>query len=162
MTQESQEIYSLIIPMRGKTLLLPNKALAEIAPFIDSEPPPAGHQPWHLGFLNWRGSRLPVISYERLYDETFPPLERRLKMVAIINTQLGIKETPYFGIGVEGIPRLGLVTRDSIEHKDPENIDNLHPVIAAEVIYKNREMLIPDVKELEKLIQNLTEEATLN
>ena len=153
MNEESQEIYSLIIPMRGKTILIPNKALAEIAPFIDSEPAPENHQAWHLGFLNWRRTRLPVISFERVYDETFPPLDRRLKMVAIINTQLGIIETPYFGIGVEGIPRLGLVTRDSIAHRDPENTDNLHPSIAADVIYKNREMLIPDVKVLEKLIQ---------
>ena len=153
MTEEPQEIYSLIIPMRGKTLLIPNKALAEIAPFIDSEPASDDHQPWHLGFLNWRGSRLPVISYERIYDEKFPPLERRLKMVAIINTQLGLKETPYFGIAVEGIPRLGLVKRDNIKHRDPENIDKLHPVIVADVIYNNREMLIPDVIELEKLIQ---------
>ena len=153
MSEESQEIYSLIIPMRGKTILIPNKALAEIVPFIDSEPPPEDHQPWHLGYLNWRGGRLPVISFERIYDEKFPPLERRLKMVAIINTQLGIKDTPFFGIGVEGIPRLGLISRDSIKHRDPDNIDKIHPSIAADVIFNNREMLIPDVKTLEKIIQ---------
>ena len=153
MTEQSQEIYSLIIPMRGNSILIPNKALVEIAPFIDSEPPPDDHKAWHLGFLNWRGSRLPVISFESVYDENFPPLDRRLKMVAIINTQLGLKEMPYFGIGVEGIPRLGLITREDIEHKDPENIDKLHPVITADIIYKQREMLIPDVMELEKLIQ---------
>ena len=154
MTEEKQEIYSLIIPMRGKTLLIPNKALAEIAPFIDSEPSAEEHPSWLLGFLNWRGSRLPVISYERIYDENFPPLDRRLKMVAIINTQLGLIQTPYFGIAVEGIPRLGLVKRDIIKHRDPENIDKMHPVIAADVVYNNREMLIPDVIELEKLIQD--------
>ncbi len=153
MTEEKQEIYSLIIPMRGKTILIPNKALAEIAPFIDSEPAPEGHQPWHLGYLNWRGSRLPVISYERIYDENFPPRERRLKMIAIINTQLGLKEMPHFGIAVEGIPRLGLVNRENIEHRDPDNIESLQAVISADVIYNKREMLIPDVKELEKLIQ---------
>ncbi len=153
MTEEKQEIYSLIIPMRGKTILIPNKALAEIAPFIDSEPAPEDHQPWHLGYLNWRGTRLPVISYERIYDENFPPSERRLKMIAIINTQLGLKESPYFGIAVEGIPRLGLVNRENIEHRDPDNIDNLPAVVSADVIYNKREMLIPDVKELEKLIQ---------
>jgi len=86
-------------------------------------------------------------------DEKFPPLERRLKMVAIINTQLGLKERPYIGIGVEGIPRLGLVTRDNIGHRDPDNIDKLPAIITADVIYNKREMLIPDIKELEKLIQ---------
>jgi chemosensory pili system protein ChpC len=153
MTEEKQEIYSLIIPMRGKTILIPNKALAEIAPFIDSEQAPEDHQPWHLGYLNWRGSRLPVISYERMYDENFPPLDRRLKMVAIINTQLGLKDTPYFGIAVKGIPRLGLVNKANIEHRDPDGIDSLPAVVAADVVYNKREMLIPDVKELEKLIQ---------
>ncbi len=153
MTKKPQEIYSLIIPMRGKTILIPNKALAEIVPFIDSEPAPVNHEPWHVGYLNWRGNRLPVVSYEHIYDKKFPPLERRIKMVAIINTQLGLKDSPYVGISVEGIPRLGLVSKDNIEHRDPENIKKLSAVIAADIIYKNREMLIPDVKELEKLIQ---------
>jgi len=152
MADKNQEIYSLIIPMKGKTILIPNKALAEIVPFIDSEPAPADHQPWHVGFLNWRSNRLPVVSYEHVYDETFPPMERRIKMVAIINTQLGLKDRPYFGISVEGIPRLGLVSKDSIGHRDPDNIDSLPTVVAADVIYKNKEMLIPDVMELEKLI----------
>ena len=153
MSEESQEIYSLIIPMRGKTILIPNNALAEIVPFIDSEPPPKEHQPWHFGYLNWRGSRLPVISYEHIYDEDFPQLDRRLKMVAILNTQLGLKDTPYFGIGVKGIPRLGLITKDSIKHRDPDNTETLHSSISADVLFKDREMVIPDVKVLEKLIQ---------
>ncbi len=153
MAEKNQEIYSLIVPMKGKSILIPNKALAEIVPFIDSEPAPADHQPWHLGFLNWRSNRLPVISYEHVYDETFPPMERRVKMVAIINTQMGLKDRPYFGISVEGIPRLGLVSKEAIEHRDPKIIKKLPSVIAADVIYKNKEMLIPDVMELEKLIQ---------
>ncbi len=152
MAEQNQEIYCLIVPMKGKPILIPNKALAEIVPFIDSEPAPADHQPWHLGFLNWRSNRLPVISYEHVYDETFPPMERRAKMVAIINTQMGLKDSPYFGISVEGIPRLGLVSKEAIEHRDPKIIENLLSVIAADVIYKNKEMLIPDVMELEKLI----------
>jgi chemosensory pili system protein ChpC len=153
MSEENQEIYSLIVPMRGKTMLIPNKALAEIVPFIDSELPPDDHKSWHIGYLNWRGSRLPVISFEHIYDEEFPPLDRRLKMVAIINTQLGLKETPYFGIGVKGIPRLGLVTKDSIEHRTPDSIEDLDDSITADVIYNGREMLIPDVKFIEKLIK---------
>ncbi len=156
MTEQSQEIYSLIIPMRGKTILIPSKALAEIVPFIDSEPAPDNHEPWHLGFLHWRGTKMPVISYEQILDKDFPPLERRLKMVAIINTQLGQKDAPYFGIGVEGIPRLGLVTEESIEHCDTDNVDDLHPTIAADVKFNGREMILPNIIELEKLIQEHT------
>ncbi len=154
MAEEKQEIYSLIIPMKGKTIMIPNKALAEIVPFIDSEPPPANHKPWHVGYLHWRGNLMPVISFEHIYDNEFPPLERRIKMVAIINTQMGLKQRPFIGISVEGIPRLGLVNRETIEHRDPDSIDQLPAVIAADIIYKNREMLIPDVKALEKLIDN--------
>ncbi len=154
MSNNVQEIYSLIIPMKGKKLLIPNNALAEIVPYIDSEPAPANHEPWHIGYLNWRGNRLPVLSYEHIFEKELPPMERRIKMVAIINTQLGLREDPFFGISVEGIPRLGLVNRESIDHRDPDNIEQLHAVIAADILYKNSEMLIPDVKELEKLIQS--------
>lgn len=152
MSEESQEIYSLIVPMRGKTMLIPHKALAEIAPFIDSELPPEGHESWHLGYLNWRGVRLPVVSFENIYDEDFPLPERRLKMIAIINTQLGLKDRPYIGIAVEGIPRLGMVKKDNISHRDPDGTEAIHPSITADVIFNDREMLIPDIINIEKLI----------
>jgi chemosensory pili system protein ChpC len=153
MSENQQEIFSLIIPMRAKSVLLPNKAVAEIVPYIDSESAPEGHMPWHIGFLNWRGERLPVVSFEKLYDESFPPLDRRLKMVAIINTQLGLKEMPHIGIGVEGIPRLGRVTPEFIEENPESNEPDPQNVIASKVLFNNREMLIPDIKELEKIIQ---------
>jgi len=153
MSEESKEIYSLIIPMRGTTILIPSKALAEIVPFIDSEPAPKDSPQWLLGSLHWRNLKIPVISYEQIIDEDFPPLERRLKMVAIINTQIGNKEMPYLGIGVEGIPRLGLVNEETIEHREPENIENLHPTIAADVIFNGREMYLPNIVELEKILE---------
>jgi len=153
MSEESKEIYSLIIPMRGTTILIPSKALAEIVPFIDSEPAPKDSPQWFLGSLHWRGLKIPVISYEQMVDENFPPLDRRLKMVAIINTQIGNKDMPYLGIGVEGIPRLGLVNEESIEHSDPKSAEKLHPTIAADVIFNSREMYLPNIVEIEKTLQ---------
>ena len=155
---ESEDIYCLIVPMRDKPILIPNKALAEIVPYIDSEPPPEEHERWHIGFLHWRGMLLPVVSFEKIYNPDYPAADRRQKMVAILHTQLGLKQRPYFALAVEGIPRLAPVSRDSVEHLDEssETISELHESILANVKYRERDLLIPDIKTVEWLIdQNI-------
>ena len=148
---ESEEIYCLIVPMRDKPILIPNKALAEIVPYIDSEPPPENHEPWHIGYLHWRGMLLPVVSFEHFAKPDYPRSERRQKMVAILHTKLGLKQMPYFGIAVEGIHRLAPVNIDSVSHIDEsaDVIDSLHESILANVLYRERELLIPDIKTVE-------------
>ena len=152
---KGDEIYCLIVPMRDKPILIPNKALAEIVPYIDSEPPPADHEPWHIGYLHWRGMLLPVVSYEHIYNPDFPTSDRRQKMVAILHTQLGLKQMPYFALAVEGIPRLAPVNKETIEHQDEsvEVIEALHESILANVTYRERELIIPDVKKIEWMIE---------
>ena len=153
MADNEEDIYCLIVPMLQKPMLIPNQALAEIVPYIDSEPAPDDHEPWHIGFLHWRGMLLPVISYEDIYsDKRHYHAEQRVKMVAILHTQLGLKNMPYFGVAVQGIPRLAPVARDSVEHLDESAIAELHESILARVTYRERELLIPDVKHIEWLI----------
>ena len=152
---ETEDIYCLIVPMRDKPILIPNKALAEIVPYIDSEPPPEDHQPWHIGYLHWRGMLLPVVSFEHIYNPDYPQPDRRQKMVAILHTQLGLKQMPYFALAVEGIPRLAPVNKESVEHLDDsaEAIEALHESILANVKYRERDLLIPDIKTVEWLIE---------
>ena len=62
---------------------------------------------------------------------------------------------PYFGIAVEGIPRLAPVSKDSIAHQDDseEAIESLPESILANVVYRERELIIPDIKNVEWLIE---------
>lgn len=153
MADTEEDIYCLIVPMRDTPILIPNKALAEIVPYIDSEPAPDDHEPWHIGYLHWRSMLLPVVSYEKIYNPDFPPAGRRQKMVAILHTQLGLKQMPYFGIAVEGIPRLAPVDRKSIKHKNKKEISNLPESILAQVEYRDRDLIIPDIKTVEWMIE---------
>lgn len=152
MADKEEDIYCLIVPMVHKPMLIPNKALAEIVPYIDSEPAPDGHEPWHIGYLHWRGMLLPVVSYEEIYGHELSEDQKRVKMVAILHTQLGLKNMPYFGVAVQGIPRLAPVSRESIEHLDEDAIEGLPESILANVNYRERELIIPDVKHVEWLI----------
>jgi len=152
MADNEEDIYCLIVPMLQQPMLIPNQALAEIVPYIDSEPPPEGHESWHIGYLHWRGMLLPVVSYEDIYTDNKTKSHDRVKMVAILHTQLGLKNMPYFGIAVQGIPRLAPVSRDSVAHQDESEIEHLHESILAKVTYRERELLLPDVKHIEWLI----------
>ena len=104
---------------------------------------------------HWRGMLLPVVSFEHIYNPDYPQPDRRQKMVAILHTQLGLKQMPYFALAVEGIPRLAPVNKESVEHLDDsaEAIEALHESILANVKYRERDLLIPDIKTVEWLIE---------
>lgn len=107
------EVPSLMVPLVGRPLLVPNLAVAEIVPF---EAPvfAAGKPSWFLGHMPWRGVNIPVISVTRLRgeDEEIPPDAR----IAVFN---GVGGTlPFYGVITHGIPRLVRVRAQDIESTD--------------------------------------------
>jgi chemosensory pili system protein ChpC len=58
-------IQSIIVPTAGDSLLVPSTSVAEVAG-VTSISPVAGAPAFVLGVANWRGIRLPVLSWEVL------------------------------------------------------------------------------------------------
>ena len=63
MANTPEQIASLLIPMIGKPLLVPNVAVAEIVGWEQPEKA-EGSPDWLLGEVEWRGVTLPVVSLE--------------------------------------------------------------------------------------------------
>ena len=73
-TKES--LACLLIPIQGGRMVLPNVTVAELIPFQSPEPAPNA-QEWLLGTLEWRGTMIPVISFEEFSGAKKRPISSR-------------------------------------------------------------------------------------
>lgn len=97
------EIASLLIPMLGRPMLLPNVAVAEIAPWEDPEPV-NGKPSWYVGTYAWRGTDIPLLSLELMNDPDYEDATQG-RRVAVLNG-VGKSKEKFYAIVVQGIPRL--------------------------------------------------------
>ncbi|MCP5163255.1 MAG: chemotaxis protein CheW [Hahellaceae bacterium] len=110
---------SLYLPVIGKNLVLPNVTVAEI---VDYQKPEAesGAPDWFLGNIQWRGVKLPVISYDRLNGETEAGMPT-LRRLAVINTiSESHAQLPFFGVVTQGIPRQVKIESEMIKEIESE------------------------------------------
>jgi chemosensory pili system protein ChpC len=134
------QIATLLIPVGGKQLVLPNVAVAEIIPYID--PVPEDDVPtWYLGRFIWRNIQVPLVSFEAINDEPFVgrPQNRR---IAILNNVIGDSTLPFCGILTEGLPRLMRLLPDEIAN-DEEAI--VGPAEIGRVLVNGERASIPNV-----------------
>jgi len=146
---ETQEVYSLMIPTVNSSLLLPNVNVAEIVPFSNVRlyEPDAKRPAWYLGHLEWRGQEIPLVSLDVIRGEQDPQANKRSR-VAVTHTLNMNRELPYIAIVVQGIPRLSHVTPDNVKPLD-------EPVSEAEhmrVQVDNVTASIPNLDQLEQMI----------
>ncbi|GGY82589.1 chemotaxis protein [Cellvibrio zantedeschiae] len=140
-----QEVASLLIPLQGHTILLPNVTVAEIIP---SSPVQAiENSPlWYLGNFQWRELTVPLLSLEALNGEAVPSIHSRARF-AVLNTTGLHDDLPFIAILTQGLPRLARVSEDEISaREDSENrrYDLMHVSWAGEYT------LIPNVTAIEQ------------
>ncbi|RYY02740.1 MAG: chemotaxis protein CheW [Gammaproteobacteria bacterium] len=140
-----QEVASLLIPLQGQSILLPNVTVAEIIP---SSPVQAiENSPlWYLGNFQWRELTVPLLSLEALNGEAVPVIHSRARF-AVLNTTGLNSDLPFMALLTQGLPRLARVSEDEIsEREDAENrrYDLMHVSWAGEYT------LIPDITAIEQ------------
>ena len=134
------QIATLLIPVGGKQLVLPNVAVAEIIPFID--PIPEDDVPtWYLGRFTWRNTQVPLVSFEAINDEPFAGRSQN-RRIAILNNVIGDPTLPFCGILTEGLPRLMRLLPDEIAN-DAESI--VGPAEIGRVFVNGERASIPNV-----------------
>ena len=139
-TAGRSELATLLIPVNGKQLVLPNVTVAEIIPF--SEPEPADDLPnWFLGFFPWRTIRVPLVNFEAINDEPFAG-STRSRRIAVLNGLTGDPRLPFCGLVTQGVPRLMRIMPDEIA-TDEEAI--VGPAEVCRVLVSGERAAIPDV-----------------
>lgn len=145
MAAKPNQVASLIIPIQGRNLLIPNSCLAEIVPYTTTQTH-EGAPEWVVGDVLWRDLTLPCISYEKLIGELDEIPQG--KRIAIFNTLTEAYEKRFYGLTISGIPRLVRVIEAEIV--EDEAIQNAFEKMRVQV---NGEVcIIPNLEAMEKLL----------
>ncbi len=149
MSNEGDELYSLLVPLADERLIVPRACVAEVIRYAEpgSEP---GSPNWMLGMIDWTGRQLPVVSFEAMLGKDLPAPSGRSRIVVFHagNDQL---KTAYFGVLTQGFPQLVRVNRDVLKLDSTEGWPEAAPVFCR-VKMINEFPLIPDLDRLEAML----------
>jgi chemosensory pili system protein ChpC len=98
-SSETEELYSLLIPLSEDRLIVPRACVAHA---------------WMMGSVNWNGRSLPVASFEGALGKDVPVTTGRTRIV-VFNATTGQLKTGYFGVLTQGFPQLVRVNEDVLQ-----------------------------------------------
>ena len=102
MAATQAEINSLIIPLSGQKMVVPQTGLAEVisrSPATELE----GGAAWLRGTINWRGQQIPVVSLEQMCGREAPEITKDSRYVVLYAIER-IPGLSYYAVEVSGIP----------------------------------------------------------
>lgn len=146
LTSVQDSIRTLIIPMQGRNLLLPNVAVAEVVPYM--RPRPVDDAPeWLLGTISWRGLNIPLVSYDGLYGTDSAGGIGQAR-IAVLNTVRQDSRLPFYALVTAGIPQLKRVNADQLQETPAE----LSTGALSQVQVGDVQAVIPDLEALESAV----------
>jgi chemosensory pili system protein ChpC len=151
-TAIAKEMDCAVIPIHQTSLLVPNVCIAEITPWRRLRPKPDTPS-WHLGTLAWRGTQVPVVSYEILNDApelVLPPNEPGACLI-IMNRSRPATELTFYGLAAQGLPRLLHVADDELAQQGAAQ----HSAEAYRVHLGTEDAIVPKLSMVEGLIVEL-------
>jgi chemosensory pili system protein ChpC len=148
-SDETQELYSLLVPLSGDRLIVPRACVVEVVRFskLNTE---AGAHDWMLGTVNWNGRELPVASFEGALGKEVPAATGRTRIV-VFYAITGHLKSGYFGVLTQGFPQLVRVNKDVLQLSETKGWPESAPVLCR-VKMINEFPLIPDLERLENML----------
>lgn len=143
------QIKCLALKINEDEILLPKAAVAEIVP-IKNIINVANKPGWMLGYLDWRGNSVPLISFEAMDGVRMPSLASGTVKAAILFSIGDDRRFPFISILVQGAPSLmDLEEDDMLEDKD----EITHPAIEERVLIEDKRYSIIDIEKLEGIVK---------
>ena len=149
MSAETDELYSLLVPLVGERLLVPRACVAEVVRYSKPDQEAGAHS-WMLGTVGWNGRELPVVTFEGTLRKEVPAATGRTRIVIFV-ASTGQLKTGYFGVLTQGFPQLVRVNRDVLQLDSSEGWPKDAPVLCR-VKMINEFPLIPDLERLEAML----------
>lgn len=141
------EIRSVLVPITGGDLLLPNATMAEVISFTEPEAVPDAVD-WMLGTVLWQGWQVPVISFARLIERAQSESTDNASL-CITKSLIGNERMPFIAILSQGKPRLTTVTDENFSEVATEG----NPIgVSGRAEIDGRPVIIPDLDRLGHLV----------
>ena len=150
MSEAPSELYSLLIPLHEERLLVPRVCVAEVIGFTQPDPAPEAAPDWLLGFVNWSGRHLPLLSFEGAIGRAVPASRARARIV-VFHALGGEGRDGYFAILTQGFPQLVRVNADVLAPDPDRSWLDQEPVICR-IRMINEYPLIPDIERLTSMV----------
>lgn len=150
-SEESNTVASLLVPVQNKSLLVPNVVVAEVVP-LSHLTTQEGTPPWHLGYVEWRGEQVPVISFEIANSQVHGRDSDNARL-AVMNATTGQSRFSFFAVLVQGIPRMIKLTDKEVREDKQTSTGNAEQM---SVITQLGKAVIPDLDYLENLLTKLS------
>lgn len=120
MADSSQVLPCVLIPVTDRQLLLPNVSIAEIVDYAEPEDTDNGPK-WLVGYLNWRGLKLPVISYDAANGGDKQQPDAMRGRIAVLNTiSQSHQSMPFLAMVTQGIPSQAKLTEAQVQEINGE------------------------------------------
>ena len=156
MSSDTEELYSLLIPLTEDRLIVPRACVAEVVRFSSPEKEAGAHD-WMLGSVTWNGRPLPVISFEGALGKDVPAITGRTRIV-VFYASTGQLKTGYFGVLTQGFPQLVRVNKDVLQLHTTDGWPQDAPVLCR-VKMINEFPLIPNLEKLEAMLARESQQA---
>ncbi len=149
MSAETEELYSLLVPLWEDRLIVPRACVAEVVRFSAPERQEGAHD-WMMGSVNWNGRPLPVVSFEGTLGKEVPVVTGRTRVVVFYGST-GQLKSGHFGVLTQGFPQLVRVNRDVLKLEAKDGWPEDAPVLCR-VRMINEFPMIPDLEKLEAML----------
>ena len=147
----SEEIKCTILKINGDDLLMPNASVAEIVS-IKNIINVANKPGWMLGYLDWRGHSVPLISFEAMGGVRMPSLATGDVKAAVLFSIGDDSSFPYLSILVNDAPQLVNVTKEDIV---PNKEEITHPAVDQKVMMADGNYSIVNIEKLESIVKEI-------
>jgi len=143
MKPATTQLNGLLLPLADRLLLLPSAAVAEVIRY-EGEPEPLDNAPlWLLGQINWRGLKLPLLSFESASGAANAAPNTQLAILNVTHEKARVK---FFALQLQGHPRPIRLTATLASSEEP-----LQPLeLSAVRLADGRSAKIPSLSVLEE------------
>jgi len=145
------QVKCIALKISEDTLLMPNASVAEIVQ-IKNIINVANKPGWMLGYLDWRGNSVPLISFETLGGVRMPSLATGNIKAAVLFSIGENKEIPYVAILMQDSPSIVHVTEDDILVNE---VPITHPAVESKIMIDDAYYSIINLENLEVLVKDV-------
>lgn len=141
------EIRSVVIPLTGTDILIPNATVAEVTNYAEPQPVPDAPA-WMLGTFLWRGWHVPLISFSVL-TEIADAERTESARICVTKALIGNERMPYFALLTQAFPRLTTISASDLVEVPADS----NPIaVAGRTVIEEHEVLVPDLDRLGHLV----------
>ncbi|MCW9013808.1 MAG: chemotaxis protein CheW [Gammaproteobacteria bacterium] len=151
MSDTSAQIKCVLLNINNDKLVLPNAAVAEIVP-IRNIINVANKPGWMLGYLDWRGNSVPLVSFEAMGGVRMPSLASGDVKAVVIYAIGEDKDFPFMSFLMQGAPQVvNISATDVIAAGEASQ----NPAVDQKLLIKDEEVSLVNLETLESIIKEV-------